>query len=53
METQLAVSIDAARRGGVVRSFSMQQVIVDTTIMPKAIALPTDTACWTGSAHTW
>ena len=42
METLLAASIDAARRGGVIRKASVQQVIVDTTVMPKAIAHPTD-----------
>ena len=42
LETLLAVSIDAARRGGVVQKSSTQQVIVDTTVMPKAIAHSTD-----------
>lgn len=42
VETLLAASIEAARRGGVVQKSSMQQVIVDTTVMPKAIAHPTD-----------
>ena len=42
VETLLAASIDAARRGGVIQKASMQQVIVDTTVMPKAIAHPTD-----------
>lgn len=42
VETLLAASIDAARRGGVIRQSSVQQVIVDTTVMPKAIAHPTD-----------
>ena len=42
VETLLAASIDAARRGGVIKKASVQQVIVDTTVMPKAIAHPTD-----------
>lgn len=42
VETLLAASIDAARRGGVIKKTSVQQVIVDTTVMPKAIAHPTD-----------
>ncbi len=42
VETLLAASIDAARRGGVIHKASTQQVIVDTTVMPKAIAHPTD-----------
>ena len=40
METLLAASTDAARRGGVIQKASTQQVIVDTTVMPKAIAHP-------------
>ena len=42
VETLLAASIDAARRGGVIQKSSVQQVIVDTTVMPQAIAHPTD-----------
>ncbi|WP_280192866.1 IS5 family transposase [Delftia sp. PS-11] len=42
VETLLAASIDAARRGGVIQKTSVQQVIVDTTVMPKAVAYPTD-----------
>ncbi len=42
VETLLAASIEAARRGGVIRKASLQQVMVDTTVMPKAIAHPTD-----------
>ena len=41
-ETLLGASIEAARRGGVIRKASVQQVIVDTTVMPKASAHPTD-----------
>ncbi len=42
VETLLAASIDAARRDGVIQKASVQQVIVDTTVMPNAIAHPTD-----------
>ena len=42
VETLLAASIDAARHGGVIQKASAQQVIVDTTVMPKAVAYPTD-----------
>ena len=42
VETLLAASIEAARRGGVIQKASTQQVIVDTTVMPKAIAHPSD-----------
>ncbi len=41
-ETLLAASIEAARRGGVTQKSSTQQLIVDTTVMPQAIAHPTD-----------
>ena len=34
-------TIEAARRGGVVKASSVDRVIVDTTVMPKAIAYPT------------
>lgn len=42
VETLLMVSIEAARRGGIARASSVDRVIVDTTVMPKAIAYPTD-----------
>ncbi|GKT26444.1 hypothetical protein AVHM3334_21035 [Acidovorax sp. SUPP3334] len=42
VQTLLAASIEAARRGGVVRASSVDSVIVDTTVMPKAIAHPPD-----------
>jgi IS5 family transposase len=42
VETLLMASIDAARRGGVVKAASVDRGIVDTTVMPKAIAHPTD-----------
>lgn len=42
VETLLMASIEAARRGGVIRKASVDRVIVDTTVMPKAIAHPTD-----------
>lgn len=35
-------TIDAVRRGGVVKASNVDRVIVDTTVMPKAIAHPTD-----------
>ena len=38
----LMVTIDAARRVGLVKASSVDKVIVDTTVMPKAIAHPTD-----------
>ena len=42
VETLLMATIEAARRGGVVKASSVACVIVDTTVMPKAIAHPTD-----------
>jgi len=42
VETLLMVSIDAARKIGMVNASSVDRVIVDTTVMPNAIAHPTD-----------
>jgi IS5 family transposase len=42
VETLLMATIEAARRGGVVKACSVERVIIDTTVMPKAIAHPTD-----------
>ena len=42
VERLLSASIDAARRGKVVKEKSFDKVIVDTTVMEKAIAFPTD-----------
>jgi len=42
VETLLMVSIEAARRGGALEGKSFDKVIVDTTVMPKAVAHPTD-----------
>jgi transposase, IS5 family len=42
VETLLMVSIDAARAIGMMKASSVDRVIVDTTVMPKAIAHPTD-----------
>ena len=42
VETLLMVSIDAARRIGMMKASSVERVIVDTTVMPKAIAHTTD-----------
>ena len=36
------VSIDAARTIGMMKASSVDRVFVDTTVMPKAIAHPTD-----------
>jgi len=41
-EWLLAQSIEAARRGGVVKRSSLDTVVLDTTVQPKAIAHPTD-----------
>ncbi len=38
----MAVTIDAARAAGLIKKSSVNKVIVDTTVMPKAIAHPTD-----------
>lgn len=41
-EWLLAQSIEAARRGRVIRRDSVDTVVLDTTVQPKAIAHPTD-----------
>ena len=54
MENLLMATIDAARRGGVVKKTSVRYVIVDTTVMPKAIAHPTNSKLlWSEAASTW
>src|SRR5690606_37991942 len=42
IEELLAVTISAGQRSGAVRKSSLKTVIVDTTVMPKAVAHPTD-----------
>ncbi len=41
-EELLAQSIEAAKRASVIAPSSIKRVIVDTTVMEKAIAYPTD-----------
>ncbi len=42
VETLLALTIEAARKAGMISKTSVDRVIADTTAMPKAIAHPTD-----------
>tara|TARA_B110001454_G_scaffold214618_2_gene234698 strand:- start:4414 stop:4833 length:420 start_codon:yes stop_codon:yes gene_type:complete len=42
VELLLAVTIEEARAAGLIKRASLDKVIVDTTVMPKAIANPTD-----------
>ncbi|MGF6482905.1 hypothetical protein QFZ91_005132 [Paraburkholderia sp. JPY419] len=42
VEELLAETIEAAKRAGVIKASSVKRVIVDTTVMEKAIAHPTD-----------
>ncbi len=52
VERLLSATIDAARRGKVVKEKSFDKVIVDTTVMEKAIAYPTDSQLMeTGRQH--
>lgn len=52
VERLLSASIDAARRGKVVKEKSFDRIIVDTTVMEKAIAYPTDSKLLeTGRQH--
>ena len=41
-EWLLAQTIEAARKGGFIKRASLQTVVLDTTVQPKAIAHPTD-----------
>lgn len=42
VEELLAETIEAAKRGNVIKTSSLKRVIVDTTVMEKAFAHPTD-----------
>jgi hypothetical protein len=42
VELLMQVNIEAGRKLGVLRASSFNRIIVDTTVMPKAIAHPTD-----------
>ena len=42
VETMLMATINAARQIGMIKASSVDKVIVDTTVMPKAVAHPTD-----------
>lgn len=42
VEELLAETIEAAKRANVIKTLSLKRVIVDTTVMEKAIAHPTD-----------
>lgn len=42
VEKRLAETIEAAKRAKVVKHASLKRLIVDTTVMKKAIAYPTD-----------
>jgi IS5 family transposase len=42
VEVLLQATIEAARAAGLIKKSSVDKVIVDTTVMPKAIAHPTD-----------
>ncbi|ABM36708.1 IS5 family transposase [Polaromonas naphthalenivorans] len=44
VEVLLAVTIEAAREAGLIKKASLKRIIVDTTVMPKAIAHPSDSA---------
>lgn len=42
VEKLLAQTIEAARKGRVIKARSLERVIVDSTVMEKAVAFPTD-----------
>lgn len=51
VETLLPANGEAARRSAVTQKSSTQQLIVDTTVMPQAIAHPTDSRLLDKSRH--
>ncbi len=55
VETRLALSIEAARKAGMIWKTCVDRVIVDTTVMPKAITYPIQPEADCSSAHasTW
>jgi IS5 family transposase len=53
VEELLAATIEAAKRAGVIKASSVKRVIVDTTVMPKAIAHPTDSRLLERSVNIW
>jgi IS5 family transposase len=42
VETKLMAAINAWRKLGLLKTASTDRVIVDTTVLPKAVAHPTD-----------
>ena len=42
VERLLMETIEAAHRGNVVKAKSFEKVVIDTTVMEKAVAYPTD-----------
>lgn len=53
VELLLAVTIEAAKAAGLIKRASTDKVIVDTTVMPKAIAHPRTAACSSAAGSTW
>lgn len=51
--TLLLVTIDAAHRGGMLKTSSFDKIIVDTTVMPKAMRTPQIAVCLRKAASTW
>ena len=53
MEWLLTETIATAQRGKVVKRQSFDKIIVDTTVMEKAVAYPTDSGCSKGVSSIW
>ena len=51
VEELLAQSIEAAMRSGVIKVLLARRVIVDTAVMPKSIAFPTDSTLLKTARH--
>lgn len=53
VEEPLAQTIEAAKRASIIKASSVKRVIVDTTVMEKAIAYPTDSRPLERRENTW
>lgn len=53
VETLLALTMEAAHKVGTIGKTSIGRVIVDTTVAPKALAIPPTAGCSSAPASIW
>ena len=53
VETLLMVTIEAAKAASLIKKSSLDKVIVDTTVMPKASRTPRTAGCWRKGGSIW